>query len=77
MKKKSIYMLINDVFSLNVNVTCAVRAYKKRESYYRRFEDKAVACFEVLKEVGYLSENGYDDDINNLYHVFRMYKRHC
>lgn len=76
MERKSIYMLLNDVCVLGRKVKCAFEAYKKGESFYRNFEDEAVACFEVLKDVFYLSENGYDDDIEHLYHIYRIYKRH-
>lgn len=78
-RKKStytIYSLMNEIETLRVYVKCAFTSYQKRASYYSIFEDQARASLDTLLDVKYINRTEYKELYEQLFHVFRMYKRH-
>ena len=72
----TIYTLMNKVNTLRIYVTLAAKSYRERKQYYSNFEDMARASLETLVDVGYLSRVEFIKLQDELFHVFRMFKRH-
>ena len=72
----TIYSLMNKVKTLRFYVTIAAQSYREGRCYYSNFEDMARVSLETLADVGYISLLEYVRLQDELFHVFRMYKRH-
>ena len=72
----TIYTLMNKVYTLRASVKLAAKTYKEGKHYYSCFEDKACASLDTLLDVDYITNEQYSELYDQLYHVFRMYKRH-
>lgn len=72
----TIYTLMNKVHTLKFYVLLAVSTYRENKPYYSHFEDKAHVSLETLLDVDYISREQFNDLADQLFHVFRMYKRH-
>ncbi len=78
-RKKSIYTiysLMNDIYTLKINVKLAYKTYKEKEKYSYIFERQAEASLETLLDVKYINNNEYIELDEQLHHIFRMYERH-
>lgn len=72
----TIYSLMNKVHTLRFYTTLAAKSYREGKLYYSSFEDKALASLETLLDVDYISRDEYTELSEQLFHVFRMYRRH-
>lgn len=72
----SIYSLMNDIYTLRIDVKLAYKSYQEKESYSYIFERQAEASLETLLDVKYINNTEYKELDDQLHHIFRMYKRH-
>lgn len=72
----TIYSLMNDIYTLRINVKLAYQTYKEKEKYYYIFERQAEASLETLLDVKYINSNEYKELAEQLHHIFRMFERH-
>lgn len=72
----TIYSLMNKVHSLCFFTVLAAKSYREGKKYYDYFEEKAKASLDTLLDVDYISTTEYADLSEQLFHIFRMYKRH-
>lgn len=72
----TIYSLMNKVPTLLRRVALARNAYSSHDPVYASFEDEAIASLDTLLDVGYIDDDEHSLLWQELYHVFRMYKRH-
>ena len=74
-QEKTIYTLMNEVYTLRHYVELALKAYKAKESYYMRIENEAFVSLLTVIELKKLYNNEYGNVYEQLRHVFAMYKR--
>lgn len=72
----TIYSLMNKVNTLRFYVILAAKSYREHKRYYDVYEEKALASLDTLLDVHCISVDEYSVLSEQLYHVFRMYKRH-
>lgn len=72
----TIYSLMNKVHTLRFYTTLAAKCYREGKRYYSSFEDKALASLETLLDVDYISRDEFTELSEQLFHIFRMYRRH-
>lgn len=75
MKERTIYTIMNKVYTLRNCVKTAVIFYKRKNNYYLNLEDQAIASLYTLNNVDYITHDELDELYNQLNHVFKMYKR--
>lgn len=71
----TIYNLMLKVSTLKLRVELAYECYKEKKPYYNVFEDEAVIALDTLADVKYITFEEYIECKEQLYHIFRMYKR--
>ena len=72
----TIYTLMNKVRTLGTYVKLAAKTYREGKCYYSTFEDMARASLDTLLDVDYITNEQYSELFDQLFHIFRMYKRH-
>ena len=72
----TIYNLMLKVSILRFKVRLAYKSYKENKPYHKSFEDEAITVLDTLLDIGYISCDEYREYAKELYHIFRMYKRH-
>ena len=72
----TIYNLMLKVSTLKIRVEMAYTAYKEKKTYYWAFDCEALTVIDTLEEMNYITVEEWLEYKAQLYHIFRMYKRH-